>query len=68
MCAEMVQYYGRIYSFNDYAAETEKSVGWIESHQLSSGQRLLDVACGTGRHLGLLSRMIDTYMGVRPNG
>ena len=59
MYAEMAQYYDRIYSFKDYAAETEKLKGWIEAHRQSSGVRLLDVACGTGRHLELLSKSFD---------
>lgn len=56
MYAEMAQYYDRIYSFKDYAAENEKLIGWIETHCLSSGRRLLDVACGTGRHLEHLAK------------
>ena len=56
MYGEMAQYYDRIYSFKDYAVETEKLIGWIEAHRLSNGRRLLDVACGTGRHLEFLSQ------------
>lgn len=59
MYAEMAQYYDRIYSFKDYSAETEKLLGWIELHKQSSGQRLLDVACGTGRHLEFLAKSFD---------
>jgi len=59
MYSEMAQYYDRIYSFKDYAAETEKLIGWIEAHRQSNGVRLLDVACGTGRHLELLSKSFD---------
>jgi len=59
MYAEMAQYYDRIYSFKDYAAETEKLIGWIETHCQSTGTRLLDVACGTGRHLEHLSKSFD---------
>ena len=60
MYADMAQYYDRIYSFKDYAVETEKLIEWIETHRLSSGVRLLDVACGTGRHLEYLSKAFDT--------
>jgi len=59
MYAEMAQYYDRIYSFKDYAAETEKLIGWIETHRQSDGMKLLDIACGTGRHLEFLSRSFD---------
>jgi SAM-dependent methyltransferase len=53
------QYYDRIYSFKDYAAEAEKLVGWIEAHRRSTSRRLLDVACGTGRHLEHLAKSYD---------
>ena len=59
MYAEMAQYYDRIYSFKDYAAETEKLLGWIETYRCSGGVRLLDVACGTGHHLEFLSKSLD---------
>jgi len=59
MYAEMAQYYDRIYSFKDYAAETEKLIGWVETHRQSDGMKLLDIACGTGRHLEFLSRSFD---------
>ena len=59
MYAEMAQYYDRIYSFKDYAAETETLLRWIETHHQSNGVRLLDIACGTGRHLEFLSKPFD---------
>ncbi len=59
MYAKMARYYDRIYSFKDYAVETEKLIGWIESKKLSSGKRLLDVACGTGHHLEFLAKSFD---------
>jgi len=59
MYAEMAQHYDRIYSFKDYASETEKIAGWIERYKYSDGRRLLDVACGTGRHLEFLAKSFD---------
>ena len=59
MYAKMAQYYDRIYSFKDYAAEAEKLIVWIETHKQSSGRRLLDVACGTGHHLEFLSKSFN---------
>ena len=59
MYAEMAQYYDRIYSFKDYASETEKLIGWIKEHRQSNGTRLLDVACGTGQHLEHLGKSFD---------
>ena len=59
MYAKMAQYYDRIYSFKDYAVGAEKLIGWIGSHQQSTGSRLLDVACGTGHHLEFLAKSFD---------
>ena len=59
MYAEMAKYYDRIYSFKDYAAETDRLIGWIEANLPSTGRRLLDVACGTGRHLEYLDKSFD---------
>ena len=59
MYAKMARYYDRIYSFKDYAAETEKLIEWIEAHKQSRGKRLLDVACGTGHHLEFLAKSFD---------
>lgn len=59
MYDRMAQYYDRIYSFKDYAAETKKLVGWIKTHRRSAGLRLLDVACGTGHHLEFLAESFD---------
>ena len=59
MYAEMAQYYDQIYSFKDYASETEKLIGWIKEHRQSNGIRLLDVACGTGQHLEHLGKSFD---------
>jgi ubiquinone/menaquinone biosynthesis C-methylase UbiE len=45
------QYYDKIYAQKDYQGEAELILGFIEEHLRSSGNRLLDVACGTGHHL-----------------
>lgn len=54
MFTKSVQYYDKIYSFKDYRAECRKLGALIEEHLLSGGRRLLDVACGTGRHIKYL--------------
>ncbi len=52
--------YDVIYSFKDYGAEAERLRALIRQHQRSTGRRLLDVGCGTGGHLALLSRDFDS--------
>jgi SAM-dependent methyltransferase len=47
--------YDAIYSFKDYAAEAERLHELIEAHT-PGARSLLDVACGTGKHLEQLSR------------
>ena len=50
------RYYDKIYSYKDYAAETTKLLEIIGKHRLSTGNRLLDVACGTGKHIAYLKQ------------
>jgi SAM-dependent methyltransferase len=51
MYAEIAQYYDKIYSFKDYNKEVQILIGVVYTCGRSPGNRLLDVACGTGRHL-----------------
>jgi SAM-dependent methyltransferase len=46
--------YDAIYSFKDYADEANTLKGMIARHKRSPGNDLLDVACGTGKHLEYL--------------
>ena len=52
------KYYDDIYSVmgKDYASEANKLQAFIQKHKLTAGNSLLDVACGTGTHAGLLSK------------
>src|SRR6266496_3531226 len=52
------KYYDDIYSSmgKDYAVEANKLHELIQKHKCTDGNTLLDVACGTGRHAGLLSK------------
>jgi ubiquinone/menaquinone biosynthesis C-methylase UbiE len=50
------QYYDDIYGTmgKDYSAEADKLHEFIQKYKRSDGNLLLDVACGTGTHAGLL--------------
>lgn len=48
------QFYDAIYSFKDYCEEAQRLAAFITKHLLSGGNRLLDVACGTGHHIQYL--------------
>jgi ubiquinone/menaquinone biosynthesis C-methylase UbiE len=50
---ETARSYDRIYAFKDYAAESTRLTELIRERIGNRGGRLLDVACGTGRHLEL---------------
>ena len=48
---KLAKYYDLIYSSKDYKAEVEGIHQLIQKHKISSGKTLLDVACGTGKHI-----------------
>ncbi|MCB0713347.1 MAG: class I SAM-dependent methyltransferase [Ignavibacteriae bacterium] len=48
------KYYDYIYSFKDYEKESAILRGMIETYGRSDGNQLLDVACGTGKHIEYL--------------
>ena len=52
------RYYDDIYSTmgKDYVAEANRLHEFIQKYKHTNGNSLLDVACGTGTHAGLLSR------------
>ena len=54
MYKELAKYYDLIYSWKDYRKETDKIKNLIKKHKKSDGNKLLDVACGTGKHLEYL--------------
>jgi SAM-dependent methyltransferase len=59
MFAKTARYYDKIYAFKDYKAEAERLMAIFKEQQRSEGTRLLDVACGTGRHLEYLKDRYD---------
>ncbi len=52
-------HYDRIYAKKDYEGEVGRLRGWITERLGGGPLRLLDVACGTGRHLEHLSRFFE---------
>jgi ubiquinone/menaquinone biosynthesis C-methylase UbiE len=48
------RFYDKIYAFKDYPAEVEQLTAIIHERLRSGGNRLLDVACGTGQHVEYL--------------
>ena len=56
---DAVKYYDKIYSFKDYEQEAKKITLIIEQRLQSEGRRLLDVACGTGKHIEYLKDHFD---------
>lgn len=51
---ELAKYYDLIYSWKDYKRDISKIKKLILKYKKSDGKELLDVACGTGRHLKYL--------------
>jgi SAM-dependent methyltransferase len=49
--ARLAKYYDQMYSFIDYKGNARKLHNIIQRYKKSSGNRLLDVACGTGTHI-----------------
>jgi len=54
MYKELAKYYDLIYSWKNYEKETAKIYEIIKNHKKSDGIKLLDVACGTGKHIDYL--------------
>lgn len=59
MFTESAWFYDRMYAWKDYAAESARLLELIAQHKRSDGNRLLDVACGTGAHLKHLCQHFD---------
>jgi len=56
---DLAEYYDQIYHWKDYRKEVDEIRGLIRKHKRSPGIALLDVACGTGKHLSFLRRDFD---------
>ncbi len=51
---DLAKYYDLVYSGKDYKKEAEGIIRLIRKHKQSDGNDLLEVACGTGKHLQYL--------------
>lgn len=56
---DLAKYYDQIYHWKDYRKETGTIKELIQKYKRSSGRSLLDVACGTGKHILYLSDNFD---------
>ncbi len=54
MFSKTARFYDKIYASKDYRAEVQKLVPFIRDNLRSGGDKLLDVACGTGVHIAYL--------------
>jgi ubiquinone/menaquinone biosynthesis C-methylase UbiE len=52
----LAKYYDQIYHWKDYEKEVRTLRGLIQKYKEASGKRLLDVACGTGKHIKYLRK------------
>ncbi|MBI2592287.1 methyltransferase domain-containing protein [Candidatus Saccharibacteria bacterium] len=59
MYQDLAEYYDEIYSYKDYAAEAGKVIALIKSNLKTGGNKLLDAACGTGKHIGYFKQHYD---------
>jgi len=59
MYSQSARYYDVIYSKKDYAGEADVLAQLIEQYLRSDQRRLLDVACGSGRHIENLKRNFE---------
>jgi ubiquinone/menaquinone biosynthesis C-methylase UbiE len=56
MYRDLAKYYDYVYSFKDYEQEVKQLREVIQQYQKSSGKDLLEIACGTGKHIEHLKR------------
>ena len=59
MFIKSAAYYDKIYHAKDYAAESQRLIDLIQQQFNLPGGKLLDVACGTGRHIEHLKTHFD---------
>lgn len=52
----LAKYYDKLYYWKDYSSDVNSIKTLVSRHKRSSGKDLLDIACGTGKHLRHLKR------------
>jgi len=55
----LAKYYDKVYSQKNYSDEVDKLYDIISRFKQSEGNRLLDVACGTGGHISYFKKYYD---------
>jgi SAM-dependent methyltransferase len=60
MYRDLAKFYDLVYSSKDYAQEVKRLKAIIRQYQRSSGKDLLEVACGTGKHIEHLKKRYNT--------
>lgn len=56
---ELAKYYDLLYEWKDYKKETHTLLQLIKRYKQSPGNSLLDVGCGTGKHIQSLRKKFD---------
>lgn len=56
---DLAGHYDEIYHWKDYHEEVRKIIRLINQYKKSSGASLVDLACGTGKHLSLVRKNFD---------
>ena len=51
MYRDYSKFYDLIYSFKDYEKESKLIIDYINKYQKSKGNTLLELGCGSGKHL-----------------
>ena len=64
---KLARYYDQIYHWKDYRKEAREIKKLIKRYKRSPGNRLVDVACGTGKHIQNLTDEYDC-VGVDVSG